>query len=1046
MEEGGRAPPRPTVALLPFPTSRREEQDARVRAAAERLLMAQLKKAALTAAAAGGEVAAAAGPSTAAPPPPPDADPELAVAVAISLCGKDDEGPAVVAAAPAADTAAVHELSSSSSPSTAPSSMDDDAKEDAAANTYHHLLLPEGGTVDAATLSALPPSVQLEVLAKAREAAAVANREKFAAASAAAPAAFAEVQLAAYLRASMFRRRMEAARGAVVAGREAGPLARRVAAEVGREYVLAGDDGRDEADRGGRARAASPPAAARDAATAAALALGAPAPGVGRGLDAAVVAAAVAGAARSPSPPPAGRALDVTIDDLPPGVTMADLLAGGSSSGDDADWADVGGDGATAPTPPSAGPTSRTWRDRARERQQFWSLSHGFRMGRKLGDWEKEGGGGEAREVTPTALSPSPPRRSSTPTPHKRRADEEEQAALQAAIAASLVDRGGDTVRVPSSSEDEGEQDDADQGTDVVIAVEEPAEAEQAGAAAPPPPPPPEPALEPGPMVVAARSPEPEVVPAARTPAPLAAASPPAARTPTPPPAAASPPHARTPTPPPAAETAPPSSAPPTAGRVPPDQREEAALMAAADAAEALAGDDGGWDAFDEGVLAARPPPPPRPPTDYDAELARVSADVAAARREGARARAAADAPTPEMFEQVQEMLQLFGLPYLIAPAEAEAQCAWLDAAGLVDAVATDDNDVFLFGGRRVYRHLFAEKSYVEEYRTEDVERELGLGRDDLVRLAQLLGSDYAEGVAGVGVVNAVEILRAFPGDEGLARFRAWVDGPDERLVEMMARGRGGGSGPDANNPNPSSRSLDPPILEDFKARHRGGRSTWRLPDEFPSAAVSRAYAAPRVDASTARFTQAPPAADHLRAWCERAFGWSADRAMALLEPALKVQGGRGEGERAPPRGSAPPRRPSAQHAPPPSSHSPSTSARPRRPCTSFCRSASGLPSSSRPGCRPRWLALLKEGPASSCSRIKVVGRRRRKRGAGSAHAARRPRPTAKGRAPRKAWRRRPKRRGVGAARRRRRAAAGEGEREGGERTACPCSPKLLCN
>ena len=48
----------------------------------------------------------------------------------------------------------------------------------------------------------------------------------------------------------------------------------------------------------------------------------------------------------------------------------------------------------------------------------------------------------------------------------------------------------------------------------------------------------------------------------------------------------------------------------------------------------------------------------------------------------------------------------MFGLPYIIAPMEAEAQCAWLDANGLVDGVVTDDNDAFLFGARRVYRCL----------------------------------------------------------------------------------------------------------------------------------------------------------------------------------------------------------------------------------------------------------------------------------------------------------------------------------------------------
>ena len=55
----------------------------------------------------------------------------------------------------------------------------------------------------------------------------------------------------------------------------------------------------------------------------------------------------------------------------------------------------------------------------------------------------------------------------------------------------------------------------------------------------------------------------------------------------------------------------------------------------------------------------------------------------------------------------------------------------------------------------------------------------MGLEREDLVALAYFLGSDYCEGVHGVGIVNALEILQAFPMKQsaggpmdGLNRFK----------------------------------------------------------------------------------------------------------------------------------------------------------------------------------------------------------------------------------------------------------------------------------
>ena len=56
------------------------------------------------------------------------------------------------------------------------------------------------------------------------------------------------------------------------------------------------------------------------------------------------------------------------------------------------------------------------------------------------------------------------------------------------------------------------------------------------------------------------------------------------------------------------------------------------------------------------------------------------------------------------------------------------------------------------------FRHIFEGRKYVEEYHTSDIERELGMDRLGLICLALLLGSDYTEGVAGIGIVNAVEV------------------------------------------------------------------------------------------------------------------------------------------------------------------------------------------------------------------------------------------------------------------------------------------------
>lgn len=62
----------------------------------------------------------------------------------------------------------------------------------------------------------------------------------------------------------------------------------------------------------------------------------------------------------------------------------------------------------------------------------------------------------------------------------------------------------------------------------------------------------------------------------------------------------------------------------------------------------------------------------------------------------------------------------------MVAPGEAEAQCARLEQLRIVDGVVTDDSDVWLFGGTCVYKDLFSRKRHVHEYNADTIREKLG--------------------------------------------------------------------------------------------------------------------------------------------------------------------------------------------------------------------------------------------------------------------------------------------------------------------------------
>nr|GEV09196.1 DNA repair protein UVH3 isoform X1 [Tanacetum cinerariifolium] len=251
-----------------------------------------------------------------------------------------------------------------------------------------------------------------------------------------------------------------------------------------------------------------------------------------------------------------------------------------------------------------------------------------------------------------------------------------------------------------------------------------------------------------------------------------------------------------------------------------------------------------------------------------------------------------AESVSGEMFTECQELLQMFGLPYIIAPMEAEAQCAYMELENLVDGVVTDDSDVLLFGARSVYKNIFDDRKYVETYFMKDIESELGLTREKLIRMAMLLGSDYTEGISGIGIVNAVEVLNAFPEEDGLQKFREWIESPDPSILGKVNGKEGSSTRKRGSNTSAEEAStVDDDInrmKQIFMDKHRNVSKNWHIPATFPSDVVISAYASPQVDKSTEPFSWGKPDLFVLRKLCFEKFGWGSQKADELLQPVLK--------------------------------------------------------------------------------------------------------------------------------------------------------------
>ncbi len=127
---------------------------------------------------------------------------------------------------------------------------------------------------------------------------------------------------------------------------------------------------------------------------------------------------------------------------------------------------------------------------------------------------------------------------------------------------------------------------------------------------------------------------------------------------------------------------------------------------------------------------------------------------------------------TKDIVESAKELLGYMGIPCINAPGEGEAQCSYMCAKGLAYAVGSQDYDTMLFGAPLVARNLTIsgrrklprKNVYVniepELISLDDTLSSLQVSREQLIWIGIMIGTDFDDGIKGIGPKTALKIAK----------------------------------------------------------------------------------------------------------------------------------------------------------------------------------------------------------------------------------------------------------------------------------------------
>lgn len=130
---------------------------------------------------------------------------------------------------------------------------------------------------------------------------------------------------------------------------------------------------------------------------------------------------------------------------------------------------------------------------------------------------------------------------------------------------------------------------------------------------------------------------------------------------------------------------------------------------------------------------------------------------------------------TPEMARNLIEELKKAGIPYIVAPYEADSQLVYLERQGIINGIISEDSDLLVFGAKRLLTKLDQYGKCIEINRRDFCAvREISLtGWTDVEfrHMAIFSGCDYLPGVGNMGLKTAYRMIRKHKTPEKVLRM-----------------------------------------------------------------------------------------------------------------------------------------------------------------------------------------------------------------------------------------------------------------------------------